>query len=81
MHSIFTLSVAAFAGFCAAQSTSQNDYPYTIDPSTVTEDLRREYNHITQLRTHHPNSMQSTGVTRTRPSARSSASSNPASPH
>ncbi|KAH9879418.1 hypothetical protein J1614_002858 [Plenodomus biglobosus] len=41
MHaSILALSAAAFAGFAAAQSTSQQDYPYTIDPNTVSESDR-----------------------------------------
>ncbi|KAF1832355.1 hypothetical protein BDW02DRAFT_428191 [Decorospora gaudefroyi] len=40
MRSIFALSIAAFAGITAAQSTTQADYPYTIDPETVDEPTR-----------------------------------------
>ncbi|KAF1936734.1 hypothetical protein EJ02DRAFT_459268 [Clathrospora elynae] len=37
MRSVFALSIAGFAGFCAAQSTIEQNYPYTIDPNTVSE--------------------------------------------
>lgn len=43
MRSTLALSVAAFAGFCAAQGTSQMDYPYTIDPNSVDESTRSTY--------------------------------------
>jgi hypothetical protein len=42
MRSTFALSFAAFAGFAAAQSTVQNDYPYRIDPNSVS-DSNRQY--------------------------------------
>ncbi|KAI8940053.1 hypothetical protein NX059_003772 [Plenodomus lindquistii] len=42
MHaSLLALSAAAFAGFASAQSTSQQNYPYTIDPSTVSDSDRQ----------------------------------------
>lgn len=40
MRSIFALGLAAFAGLSAAQSQPQNDYPYTIDPQSVSESDR-----------------------------------------
>ena len=40
MRSIFALSIAAFAGLAAAQTTSQNNYPYTIDPDSVDQSTR-----------------------------------------
>ncbi|KAF9699805.1 hypothetical protein EKO04_002332 [Ascochyta lentis] len=42
MHSTLALSFAAFAGLAAAQSTSQNDYPYRIDPQSVSS-ANRQY--------------------------------------
>ncbi|KAH6638155.1 hypothetical protein C7974DRAFT_155266 [Boeremia exigua] len=36
MHSALALGLAAFAGFAAAQENTQNDYPYRIDPDSVT---------------------------------------------
>ncbi|CAO2657071.1 Nn.00g058740.m01.CDS01 [Neocucurbitaria sp. VM-36] len=41
MRSVFALGVAAFAGFCAAQDSTQNDYPYTIDPNSVSDSDRQ----------------------------------------
>ncbi|KAJ8111308.1 hypothetical protein OPT61_g6061 [Boeremia exigua] len=41
MRSTLALSLAAFAGFAAAQSTVQNDYPYRIDPESVSSANRR----------------------------------------
>ncbi|OAL07745.1 hypothetical protein IQ06DRAFT_14784 [Phaeosphaeriaceae sp. SRC1lsM3a] len=35
MRSVIALSAAAFASLSAAQATSQNNYPYTIDPNSV----------------------------------------------
>jgi hypothetical protein len=35
MRSAITLSVAALASLSAGQATSQNDYPYRIDPNSV----------------------------------------------
>ncbi|KAF1360645.1 hypothetical protein EJ07DRAFT_155071 [Lizonia empirigonia] len=35
MRSTLALSFAAFAGLAAAQTTAQNDYPYRIDPNSV----------------------------------------------
>lgn len=35
MRSAIALSVAALASLSAAQTTPQNDYPYTIDPNSV----------------------------------------------
>lgn len=43
MRSTLALSFAAFAGFAAAQTTAQNDYPYRIDPSSVSDSDRRTY--------------------------------------
>lgn len=40
MRSAIALSAAAFAGLAAAQSSTQFDYPYTIDPTTVDEGTR-----------------------------------------
>lgn len=40
MHSIALLSIAAFAGFSAAQSAPQANYPYSIDPDTVDQSTR-----------------------------------------
>ncbi|CBX95220.1 hypothetical protein IAQ61_004044 [Plenodomus lingam] len=41
MHaSILALGTAALAGFSSAQTTSQQNYPYTIDPNTVSESDR-----------------------------------------
>ena len=45
MRSTLALSFAAFAGFAAAQSSSQNDYPYTIDPQSVSGSDRRMCKH------------------------------------
>ncbi|KAL1609358.1 hypothetical protein SLS59_001724 [Nothophoma quercina] len=41
MRSTLALSFAAFAGFAAAQTTAQNDYPYRIDPSSVSDSDRQ----------------------------------------
>jgi hypothetical protein len=46
MRSTLALSIAAFAGFSAAQSTTQNDYPYTIDPNSVDERTRSTHFHL-----------------------------------
>jgi hypothetical protein len=40
MRSTLALSVAAFAGLCVAQDTTQMNYPYTIDPNSVEESTR-----------------------------------------
>lgn len=44
MRSTLALSVAAFAGFAAAQTTAQNNYPYRIDPDSVSSSNRRTFN-------------------------------------
>jgi hypothetical protein len=41
MRSTLALSVAAFAGFAAAQTTAQNNYPYRIDPNSVSSSNRQ----------------------------------------
>ncbi|KAJ4992073.1 hypothetical protein SVAN01_02394 [Stagonosporopsis vannaccii] len=41
MRSTLALSFAALAGFAAAQSTPQNNYPYTIDPESVSSSDRQ----------------------------------------
>ncbi|KAJ4383024.1 hypothetical protein N0V86_002251 [Didymella sp. IMI 355093] len=41
MRSTLALSVAAFAGFAAAQSSVQNNYPYRIDPDSVSSSDRQ----------------------------------------
>jgi hypothetical protein len=46
MRSTLALSIAAFAGLCAAQDTTQMDYPYTIDPNTVPEKTRGTQIHL-----------------------------------
>ncbi len=48
MRSTFAISFAAFAGLAAAQSTTQNDYPYRIDPESVSSANRRmcKYDYI-----------------------------------
>ncbi|KAF2281311.1 uncharacterized protein EI97DRAFT_367346 [Westerdykella ornata] len=43
MLPIFTLGLAAVAGFAAAQKQPQNNYPYTIDPESVSESDRRTW--------------------------------------
>jgi hypothetical protein len=40
MHSAIVLSVAALAGLSAAQATPQLNYPYTIDPNSVSQSDR-----------------------------------------
>jgi len=40
MRSVFALSIAAFAGFSAAQTTVQSNYPYSIDPNSVDQSTR-----------------------------------------
>jgi hypothetical protein len=40
MLSALALGIAAFTGFTAAQSTVQNNYPYTIDPDSVSQATR-----------------------------------------
>ncbi|KAL6159902.1 hypothetical protein ACJQWK_06106 [Exserohilum turcicum] len=40
MRSFLTLSIATLAAFTAAQTTSQNSYPYTIDPNSVDQSTR-----------------------------------------
>lgn len=45
MRSTLALSFTAFAGFAAAQSSSQNNYPYTIDPQSVSGSDRRMCKH------------------------------------
>jgi hypothetical protein len=40
MRSVFALSIAAFTGLVAAQDTTQQNYPYTIDPETVDQSTR-----------------------------------------
>ncbi|KAL6702947.1 hypothetical protein ACN47E_000789 [Coniothyrium glycines] len=42
MRSVIALSAAAFAGLSAAQATSQYNYPYTIDPNSVSQ-ANRDY--------------------------------------
>ncbi|KAF3046664.1 hypothetical protein E8E12_011489 [Didymella heteroderae] len=41
MRSTLALSIAAFAGFAAAQTTAQNNYPYRIDPESVSSSDRQ----------------------------------------
>ncbi|KAF1840385.1 uncharacterized protein K460DRAFT_371579 [Cucurbitaria berberidis CBS 394.84] len=41
MRSAFALGVAAFAGLCAAQNQTQSEYPYRIDPNSVTNTNRQ----------------------------------------
>jgi len=43
MRSAIALSIAAFAGLTAAQETTQMNYPYTIDPSSVDQSTRGMY--------------------------------------
>lgn len=41
MHpTTFVLGAAAFAGFSAAQSSTQFNYPYSIDPDSVPQSER-----------------------------------------
>jgi hypothetical protein len=40
MRSAIALSVAALAGLSAGQATIQNDYPYRIDPDSVSQSDR-----------------------------------------
>lgn len=40
MRSTLALSVAAVAGIAAAQSSTQSNYPYTIDPNSVPSSTR-----------------------------------------
>jgi len=40
MRSAIALSIAALAGLTAAQETTQMNYPYTIDPSSVDQSTR-----------------------------------------
>lgn len=40
MRSVFALGIAALAGFTAAQTTPQMNYPYTIDPDSVPQSTR-----------------------------------------
>ncbi|KZM26333.1 uncharacterized protein EKO05_0002206 [Ascochyta rabiei] len=42
MRSTLALSLAAFAGLATAQTTTQNDYPYQIDPQSVSS-ANRQY--------------------------------------
>jgi hypothetical protein len=42
MLSTFAISAAAFASLSAAQSVAQQNYPYTIVPSSVPESTRGE---------------------------------------
>ncbi|KAJ4363696.1 hypothetical protein N0V95_001011 [Ascochyta clinopodiicola] len=42
MRSTLALSFAAFAGLAAAQTTAQSDYPYRIDPQSVSS-ANRQY--------------------------------------
>lgn len=77
MRSTLALSFAAFAGFAAAQTTAQNDYPYQIDPNSVSEANRRMCKHHC-VHDQRLTVRQNTGVLRTRLNARSSAFSSPA---
>ncbi|KAF2270764.1 hypothetical protein CC78DRAFT_539243 [Lojkania enalia] len=43
MRSIATLSLLALVGFAAAQDTIQQNYPYTIDPDSVSESDRQTW--------------------------------------
>lgn len=43
MRSVTALSVAALASLSAAQTTPQNNYPYTIDPNSVSSSDRSAY--------------------------------------
>lgn len=43
MRSAITLSVAALASLSAGQATPQNNYPYTIDPESVSSSDRGVY--------------------------------------
>jgi len=45
MRSIIALSAAAFAGLAAGQATPQYNYPYTIDPETVSQSDRGKLAH------------------------------------
>lgn len=42
MRSIFALSMLALAGLSAAQDQQQQNYPYTIDPNSVSSADRRK---------------------------------------
>lgn len=46
MRSVIALSAAAFASLSAAQATSQNNYPYTIDPNSVSTSDRGVYRRL-----------------------------------
>jgi hypothetical protein len=78
MRSVFALGIAASASLVAAQSDL--DYPYRIDPDSVSSSDRGTCNALHCLS---PNPTiadmpQTTGASRTRPNAPSSVSSSPA---
>jgi hypothetical protein len=41
MRSAIALTIAALASFSAGQTTPQNNYPYRIDPNSVSSSDRR----------------------------------------
>lgn len=46
MRSTLALSLAAFTGLAAAQTTAQNNYPYRIDPESVPQATKRMCKHL-----------------------------------
>jgi hypothetical protein len=50
MRSVFALTIAATASLGAAQSTSEQSYPYTIDPSTVDQSTRGKQDRVSITR-------------------------------
>lgn len=80
MRSTLAIALFAFAGWSVTQTTTQQSYPYTIEPDSVKKSDRRELPAICNVSDEKTDALQSTGVTSKRRSARSSASNNPALP-
>jgi hypothetical protein len=79
MRSSIALSVAALASLSAAQTTPQNDYPYTIDPNSVSSSDKGVFRDKTHFMIE-TNMVQPPGARTKGLNARSSACNSPASP-